>query len=97
MKGGVLTARVPLALVLAVACGGLRVEPFGPDTYVASGRSGSTNNQYIAANQANEFCRRQNKVMLPLRWGGTSVGLIFRCVAPDDPEYQRQDQTEVVP
>jgi putative hemolysin len=79
------------------------VTPYGKDTYIIGAQDGGMGTkttaqlQVMAAQQANEYCAKQGKVMhvrntkgqTGSSWEAASAGLIFSCIDESDPEYSR--------
>jgi len=86
----------PLAtLVLLLACAHEHIQPYG-DKYIATHSSlwGQTEALNECVKDANEYCSRQGRRMLPASEEGhqpqngrgrPSAVLVFWCVSPDDP------------
>ena len=84
-------------LVLLASCGTSKyggatslcdpdMSQLGPETYFARGNCSGAN---YAISAANSFCAQRGKASLIKNITGNDA--IFRCLAPNDPEYKRPD------
>ena len=103
MKTTVFSAWCMLILVLLSGCASTSaIAPYGKDTYILTtddvwGMHSSGKLQVKAAEEANEYCAKQGKVMRVRNtsgqgvqgWTGTSSSLIFSCIDENDPENTR--------
>lgn len=78
-------AIVAPSLIIA-ACATVTIQSVGPDTYMAD--AGMT---HAGAREGEQFCARQGKRFMVTKMEQSFYGaqVVFRCLAPSDPELKR--------
>jgi hypothetical protein len=111
-KGGVVMRNILIlvpAFLLLASCGVVTsdIVPAGKDTYFMSSRGyavASGGAFAEAYKKADEYCKKEGKFFAPVSANSekidimsSDVGLTFRCLNENDPEYTRPDMDSVYP
>lgn len=80
------------------------VAKLGPDTYTVStaaspARGGAAGARSMAINAASDYCRKMDREVMVTNlnghttnlYGAGSTDVVFRCLAPGDPDLHRPD------